>query len=89
MTARQSFNLLCELQRHRVAAFLRPQSLSKSVPSAGLPITTTAVAVTEGERSAPRSAFTAGTSRKKREARIQIHRTNRREHVASLFWGEL
>jgi hypothetical protein len=33
MTPRQSFNLLCQLQRDRVAKFLRPQSVLKSVSS--------------------------------------------------------
>lgn len=87
MTPRQSFNLVCQLQQDRVAKFLRPQSLSKSVLSVPL-ISPSAPPVVREERSA-RSAFTAGTSSKKRKARLQVHRTNRREYVAQLFWGEL
>jgi hypothetical protein len=87
MTPRQSFNLLCQLQRDRVAKFLRPQSVLKSVSSVP-PYSQVAPPIVREERSG-RSAFAAGQSRKAREARIQIHRANRREHVARLFWNEL
>jgi hypothetical protein len=72
VTPRQTFNLACQLQMDRVAAFLRPQSITKSLPSAPRISQAVHPAVSVGnERSAAR----------------QLQRTNRNPHYL-VHWRE-